>query len=292
MAHRKFSDVSHHNQSSPAALAFYDDAVVLLQTAGIPFLVGGGYAVHVYTRIDRATKDFDLFVMPDDVQRILDVFAAAGYDTEITYPHWLAKVRSGPELIDIIFSSGNGLCPVDAAWFEHAVDGIVLDHAVKVCPPEETIWQKAFIMERDRYDGADVAHLLRVCGRDLDWRRLLARFGAHWRVLFNHLVLFGYIYPGERGVIPEWVVRELAARFIHQERHPGLVYQTEQLCRGTLFSRQQYQIDLERWGYQDGRLLPEGRMNRADADRWTRGDESPRTAGGNSGGNGSLEPPR
>ena len=26
---------------------------------------------------------------------------------------------------------------------------------------EESLWQKAFIMERERYDGADVAHLLR-----------------------------------------------------------------------------------------------------------------------------------
>jgi hypothetical protein len=272
MVFRAFRDVSHHNQSTPAALAFYDDALVLLRDRRIPFLVGGGYAVHVYTGIARATKDFDLFVRPDDVGRILDLFAAEGYRTELTYPHWLAKVWSGAELIDVIFSSGNGLCAVDELWFARAVDGIVLDHPVKVCPPEETIWQKSFIMERDRYDGADIAHLLRVRGRQLDWPRLLERFGSHWRVLYAHLILFRYIYPGERAAIPDDVLEELAARAADERRQPPVLYQTERLCRGTLFSRQQYQIDVDEWGYQDARLLPEGRMTPADAATWIAGD--------------------
>ncbi len=61
------------------------------------------------------------------------------------------------------------------------------------------IWSKAFIMERERYDGADIAHLILACGRDLDWRRLLGRFGRRWRVLLSHLVLFGFVYPGGAG---------------------------------------------------------------------------------------------
>ena len=31
-----------------------------------------------------------------------------------------------------------------------------------------------------------MAHLLRAGGRLLDWRRLLRRFGPHWRVLFQY----------------------------------------------------------------------------------------------------------
>ena len=66
-------------------------------------------------------------------------------------------------------------------------------------------------MERERYDGADVAHLLRAHGDRLDWPRLLRRFGPHWRVLLSHLVLFGFIYPGERALVPAWVM-DAAAR--------------------------------------------------------------------------------
>ena len=45
---------------------------------------------------------------------------------------------------------------------------------VLLAPPEEMIWSKAFVCERERYDGADVNHLLRACGRQMDWQRLLA----------------------------------------------------------------------------------------------------------------------
>jgi Nucleotidyl transferase of unknown function (DUF2204) len=259
----------HHNQSTPEGIAFYGDALARLAEAGIPFLVGGGYAIQVHTGIARATKDFDLFVLSEDVPRMMQIFASAGYRTELTFPHWLGKAFSGDELIDIIFSSGNGLCPVDQRWFEHAIDGIVLGLPVQVCPPEETIWQKAFIMERDRYDGADVAHLLRACGRGLDWQRLLERFGPHWRVLLAHLVLFGYVYPGERHAIPEWVLRELTGRLIADSSDPPEPVNEDHLCRGTLFSREQYEIDVDEWGYRDARLAPVGHMTNADVARWT-----------------------
>ena len=109
----------------------------------------------------------------------------------------------------MIHSSGNGLCPVDDAWFTHAVEAEVFGGPARLCPPEEILWQKAFIQERERFDGADVAHLIRACGRTMDWRRLLDRFGSHWPVLFGHLTLFRYIYPSEIDCIPPMVLREL-----------------------------------------------------------------------------------
>ena len=54
-------------------------------------------------------------------------------------------------------------------------------------PPEEMIWSKAFVQERERYDGADVIHLLRELGPTLDWPRLLMRFGDRWRVLLSFI---------------------------------------------------------------------------------------------------------
>jgi len=50
-------------------------------------------------------------------------------------------------------------------------------------------------MERERYDGADIAHILRARAADLDWERLLERFAGHWHVLLSHLILFEYL-PG------------------------------------------------------------------------------------------------
>jgi hypothetical protein len=91
---------------------------------------------------------------------------------------WLAKIHHQEWFIDLIFNSGNGLCPVDNEWFSRALESIIFDTPVKIVPPEELIWQKAYIMERERFDGADVAHLLLKCGARMDWDHLLDRFGA------------------------------------------------------------------------------------------------------------------
>ena len=82
---------------------------------------------------------------------MLDICAAAGYQTRVRFPHWLGKVSHDNHVIDIIFSSGNGLCTVDEDWFKHAVSGEVFGLPVRLCPPEEMIWSKAFVMERERF---------------------------------------------------------------------------------------------------------------------------------------------
>ena len=166
----------------------------------------------------------------------------------------------------MIFSSGNGVCKVDASWFRHALPAEVLGVPVKLCPVEEIIWQQSFVMERERYDGADVAHLLRCRVRDLDWPRLLTRFGPHWRVLLAHLILFGFIYPDQRSDVPEAVMVDLLTRSRRELRTSG---PSDRLCRGTLLSRAQYLIDVQSWGYRDARLDPPSQMTPAEIERWT-----------------------
>lgn len=249
---------------------FYCAVLRALACAEVPFLVGGTYAVERYTGVARPTKDLDLFVHPRDCDRALAVLADAGYQTEMAFSHWLGKVKCGEDVIDLIFSSGNGVAEVDDAWFEHAERGEVLGMPVLVCPPEEVLWSKAFIMERERYDGADVAHLLLLTADRLDWGRLLARFGEDWRVLLSHLVLFGYIYPGERDRVPPAVMRTLLGRLDGEMRSEP---ERERLCRGTLLSRAQYLVDLEEWGFRDARLPPTGTMTGREVARWTKAIE-------------------
>lgn len=242
---------------------FYRQALELLESTERPYLVGGAFAFASYTGIHRDTRDFDVFCMPQDAEALMDAFASRGYRTEFTFHHWLAKVYHEDHYVDLIFSSGNGVARVDAQWFEHAVPATVLDVAVRLCPVEEMIWSKAFIMERERFDGADVAHLIKARATTLDWKRLLTRFGRHSRVLLAHLVLFGYIYPGERPLIPRHVLSELLDR-----RDDPLPTDEDGLCQGTLLSRSQFLPDLER-GYRDARLVPEGNMSLDEIRVWT-----------------------
>ena len=252
--------------STPQACAFYRQALLALQAAQVPFLVGGGYALAHYTGIIRDTKDLDVFVYPHHCAGVLDVLHAAGYDTEFTFPHWLGKAYSGSDCIDVIFSSGNGIATVDEAWFAHAVPGSTLGISVYFCPPEEMLWSKSYIMERERYDGADIAHLLHACSAQFDWQRLLERFGARWRVLLSYLVLFGFIYPVRQACIPTWVMQTLVDRLQHEVHHPPAA---DQVCQGTLLSRAQYLIDVECWGYRDARLRPTGQMTATAIAQWT-----------------------
>jgi hypothetical protein len=252
----------------PDIALFYRDVLKSLTRAEVPFLLGGAYALAAYTGIERHTKDLDVFVRPRDCERVLEVLGATpGIHTEVTFPHWLAKAfHAGGDFIDIIFSSGNGIATVDDEWFTHAVPAEVVGQAVRLCPVEETLWSKCFIMERERYDGADVAHLLRARGRGLDWPRLLRRFGPYWRVLLAHLVLFGFIYPGERDKIPPGVLQNLLERL---RKDKSIDKTGPPVCNGTLLSREQYLIDIEKWGYQDPRLHPNGNMSEEDLTQWT-----------------------
>lgn len=249
------------------AFRFYRTALRSAADSGVPFLVGGAYALGAYTGIARHTKDLDLFTRPADAPRLLAALEAAGYRSETTFTHWLGKAFAGDDFIDVIFSSGNGLCPVDDAWFEHAVAATVLETPVHIVPAEEMIWQKAFIMERERFDGADVNHLLRARGKQLDWGRLVRRFGPHWRVLLGHLVFFGFVYPQHQDQVPAEVLRELTIQLLTDTQQPA----DSPLCRGPLLSREQYLIDTQTWGYGDARLPPSGSMTPEEIVHWTAG---------------------
>ena len=250
-----------------ATRRFYRRVLEELNAGGFPFLVGGGHALERYLGIGRSVKDLDLFMRERDAAAALaHLERRLGYRTELTFPHWLGKVkRDEHDHIDVIWSSGNSACPVDDDWFRYAVPATVMGQAVHLCPVEETIWSKAYVMERERYDGADIAHLIHARAEQIDWSRLSRRFGQHWRVLLSHLIMFGFVYPSERRRIPEPLMRR-CLEILEQEMRQA---PARRICRGPLTSRAQYLVDVQLWGYEDARLLPHGSMSEEDASIWT-----------------------
>jgi hypothetical protein len=250
----------------PPTSAFYRHILDILTQAQLPFQVGGAYALNHYTGIVRHTKDLDIFVHPRDFQTTLQTLAGAGYRTETTFPHWLGKAFATDAFIDVIFGSGNGVAEVDDLWLAHGEKCEILEVPVQIAPVEEMIWSKSFVMERERFDGADISHLLLARGPQLNWDRLLLRFRAHWRILLVHLVLFGFAYPGKRNIVPNSLLDELIRRVHSEQAKPA---PDVRLCQGTLLSREQYITDIEQWGYRDARLIPEGKMDSNDIAQWT-----------------------
>lgn len=258
---------STHDDPGRDTNTFYRRTLHVLSDAHIPFLVGGSHAYLQYTGIVRDTKDFDLFVQRSDLDPALDALRDAGYRTEITFPHWLAKAWQHGDHVDLVFNSGNGICRVDEEWFTHALEADVLGMPVKIAPIEEFLWQKSFVMERERFDGADVVHLMRHCADSIDWDRLLARFDRNWPLLLTYLTFFTFVYPSEVQRIPLVLLDELIGRLRADLASPQ--NGTERVCQGTLVSRAQYMVDIGQYGFLDARLAPRGNMSPEDAIFWT-----------------------
>ena len=237
-------------------------ALRVMHERGIQFLVGGTFAFTQYTGVVRPTKDLDLFVTPEDLDRTLRSLRDAGFETTVPFPHWLAKAKS-PELsMDLIFSSGNGVARVDADWFRYAADVVLYGIPVKLSPIEELIWSKSFVMERERFDGADVMHLIRARGHVIDWPRLIARYGDYRLVLAAHLLLFHFAYSDADQLMPRAVLDEVLA-----DLSPPATEETR-VCYATLLSREQYLADVAQLGYADARI-ERGHMSADALAIWT-----------------------
>jgi hypothetical protein len=234
--------------ASPEAEGFYAQSLVELRRSGIPFLLGGTYAVVAYTGISRPTKDMDVFCRAGDFPRILGHFARAGFHTEVEDARWLAKVWRDEWFFDVIFNSTIAINPVTDTWFAEAHGATICGVEAQLIPPTELIWSKAFVQDRNKYDGADVAHLILRTHAAVDWQRLLSLFEQYWEVLLMHVVNFRFIYPTERECVPRWLLDELMDRL---ETHANMPVPRIKVCRGRMFSRSDYAIDVGEWGFAD-----------------------------------------
>jgi hypothetical protein len=230
------------------AEAFVVEAVRELAESKIPFLLAGTFAVSAYTGISRPTKDLDIFCKAGDYPRILAYFKERGYVIEIEDDRWIGKVRKGKNFFDVIFASSNGTMPVNDEWFENSRPFSMHGHDIWIVGPAELVWSKCFIQLRHRYDGADVAHVLLKAHDQIDWERLLGYMEVHWEVLLTHLLNFRWIYPSEREIVPAWLLDELLDRLAAQRKLPPVQMK---ICRGRMFSRVDFEIDVKEWGFAD-----------------------------------------
>lgn len=223
-----------------------------LKNDKIPFAIGGAFAIYHFTGMWRDTKDVDIFLLPADVGRAIAAAKDLGYNAWIEDKHWLAKARTDGYLIDLIFGSGNWLGQVTVDWIRRAHPMRLFELDLLALAPEDIIWSKAYVAHRERYDGADILHLLRYASDKIDWQHLLNRFNAHPNLLLSYLALFGFVYPWEVGRIPQDIVTTLTAAFLkqHQDRHSG-----SRVCWGMLLDPIQFAYDVQMGGCSDPREI-------------------------------------
>ena len=214
----------------------------ILNAEHVPYAVSGAFALHEHTGIWRDTKDLDIFTPSDQIPRCLEILKSSGLETEICDPVWLCKARVGDYFVDLISGMSNAVIRVDLSWIERAFDSHVLGIPTQVLAAEELIASKIFVAFRERFDGADIAHLLYASGNSMDWNRLLTMAGDHWGMLLWSLILFRYVYPGSNAV-PRWVWDDLLVRLRVDLENPN----PEAPFRGSLVDERMFAIDVREW---------------------------------------------
>ncbi len=227
--------------------AFFKEALEIFAESKINYLIGGAFAVFQYSGIYRNTKDLDVFCRYSDFPKILKLFKNKGFRVELADARWLAKIFKGEYFIDVIFDTTNNICKVDDSWFKYATKGNFEGIEVMFIAPEELIWLKSYVQNRERFDGADINHVFLKIGKMIDWKRLLDRLDQHWHILLAQILLFQFVYPADYPeIIPKWLFDELIRRAIEQYELPETSYK---VCRGPLIDQTQYAIDIKQWNY-------------------------------------------
>jgi hypothetical protein len=210
----------------------------------IPYAVSGAFALQKHTGIWRDTKDLDLFLPADDVPSALRGLHAAGFQTTVCDPVWLAKAHRGEYFVDLITGMSNAVITVDRSWISQAMPSEVFGVPTRVLAAEELIASKLFVTRRERFDGADIVHVIHGTRGNLDWSRILALAGEHWGVVFWAIVLFQYVYPAQASYVPLAVWNDLLTRFRSEVEHPDRNAQ----FRGSLIDENMFAIDASEWG--------------------------------------------
>jgi len=232
---------------APEQIALFREVLELMNRCGTPYVVSGSFALQKHTGICRDTKDLDLFLPVQHVAGALDCLVADGFECEITDPVWLVKARRGDFFVDLITGMSNGAIWVDESWVERGSVIMAFDIPTRVLAAEELIASKLFVTRRERFDGADIAHVLYGTRGQLDWERLLQLIGEHWEVLLWALLLFRYVYPAHTDYVPRSVWDDLLQRFQQAVARPDPKAQ----FRGSLIDDKMFAIDVDEWGMPD-----------------------------------------
>ena len=192
-------------------------------------------------------KDLDLFVSTEQLLKALQHFSDAGYETEVRDPVWLGKAWRDGYFIDLITGMSNAVIQVDQTWIDRGQPAMVLGVKVPVIAAEELIASKIFVTRRERFDGADVAHLIYATRETLDWDRVFEVVGEHWEMLLWSLIFYRYIYPQHAHEVPRRVWHSLLEKFEEGLVNPSL----DAPFRGSLIDENMFAIDVKEWGLEN-----------------------------------------
>jgi hypothetical protein len=236
--------------------SLFREVLLMLEKKNFPYAVSGAFALRQHTGICRFTKDLDLFMTAPTSRKVLPYLRKHGFECELRDPVWLAKVHKGDFFVDLITGMSNAVIEVEDSWIERASPAMVHGVKTRVLAPEELVASKIFVAKRERFDGADIAHVIYGTYGTFDWDWELQLVGEHWEMLLWSLLFFRYVYPAQTHYVPAAVWSELLQRLRNQIARPD----SKGKFRGSLVDEKMFAIDVNEWNLED--LLEESRKSR------------------------------
>jgi hypothetical protein len=229
------------------ATTLYREVLLAMNEHGLPYAVAGAFALQKYTGIWRVTKDLDLFMKAEDVPAALQYLVEHGFRCETLDPVWLAKAHRGEYFVDLISGMSNAVIVVDDTWMERTQPATIAGVESRIISAEDLLASKLFVIRRERFDGADIAHIIYRTQGKFDWNRILQLAGEHWEIVLWALILFRYVYPAHTDYVPAALWQDLLSRYMHLVQHPD----PKAPFRGSLVDDNIFSIDMKDWGLED-----------------------------------------
>jgi hypothetical protein len=200
--------VNWSQQIPPAEWAVYEEVLDEALRRNIPFALGGAFAVATYTGCWRNTKDLDLYVLPDHKDRMITMVGELGlvdyFSTREYDRWWIYRAMRNDTIIDVIWAMANHRAQIDDLWMS-GPEVILQGRRLKSLPVEALLWDKLYIMQRERCDWPDVCNLLYYAGPEVNWEYLLSRIGEDTPLLAGALSVFRWVSPGRAQQLPSWL---------------------------------------------------------------------------------------
>jgi hypothetical protein len=176
-----------------------------LKSDGVPFALGGGYALWVHGA-PEPRHDVDLVVTEHDVEAAAASLAAAGFDLERPPEDWLRKAYLDGALVDVLHRLQG--VPVDAPLIASAEEFEVLGLRIPVLPATEIMITKLQSLSEHYCDFGALLPVVRAVREQLDWPRIRAAtrdrpFAEAFTLLVDRL---GIAEPEVAGPVPAGAV--------------------------------------------------------------------------------------
>lgn len=202
----------------------YIEALEAICSSGVPFMMGGAFAVCHYTGWWRNTHDIDIYVTHDNVARAADALESVGFmdigEQAAGDRQWIYHTAKNGLIFDVIWRFANLANYITPSWFERASAGEFLGLDLQFLPLEELVWIKVFVINRHRCDWPDVMRIIQAQCQSLDWDRLLELIGEHWLLLAGLIDIFDWQHPDSLDCIPDSIREQIARRRLEYRLHP------------------------------------------------------------------------